>query len=199
MGIKLKGIKKMLDNSGIGAAIRTAGTSAVSLIPGVGPVAANILNKLPSAVKPLPGSEGEKTLAKIIQQKVDDTSVPNFEIPSLVVGTAAELVENDASDPRFPLSAGVDSWKHDKMSQKERSGATTKGDQPGWTPPKVTGTGILDALKNNFLLVIGFLIVIAVAMRVPFVRNLIMGGARRVGGYARRTYSTYRARRSRKR
>jgi len=198
MGIKLKGIKKMLDNSGIGAAIRTAGTSAVGLIPGVGPVAANILNKLPSAVKPLPGSEGEKTLAKIIQQKVDDTSVPNSEIPSLVIGTAAELVENDASDPRFPLTAGADSWKHDKMKGQFND---RKGDAPGtgWTPPKVTGTGILDALKNNFLLVIGFLIVIAVAMRVPFVRNLIMGGARRVGGYARRSYSNYRARRSRKR
>jgi len=199
MAIRLKGLKNFLDNTGIGAGIRSAVTTAVGSIPGVGPIATNLLNKIPAAIKPLPGSKAEKILGESIQQKVDDSSIDNEEIPSLVASQAAMLVDSDPNDPRFPITGGSDTGKGGGVGKKGGyDPEQTRKDGTGWKMPKITFDGVIKAIQDNFLFLIGALVVIAVFMRVPFLKKLVMGGYTAGRNYARRSYSNYRARRSRK-
>jgi len=220
MPINVKGVKGFLDRTGIGKGIRNVATAAISAVPGVGPVAARVLDKLPHAVPNT--SEGQKAMASAAQ-KTANAGGTEAQIKAAALQAAASAIESDSSDPRNPLSnpdsapALVrDLTDAQQQAQKDRSGASTpdgqkdragsyKGDTPPQegghtrpTPPKVTFNSVIDSLIGYLPLVIGIIAVIAAFMRIPMLRQLVMGGARRVGGYARRSYTSYRQRRRRK-
>jgi len=184
--------KAFLDKTGLGKTLRGIGTTLVSNIPGVGPGIANAIRQLPAAAKPIPGSDGERTLVKNLKKIEDTTGV--LPADTTVQAMANAAIDADMSDPRFPVSGLTDGQI---QAQNQRGGATRKDGVPGsgTKPEKVTADSVMSAIKAGLPLVVGIFVILIVAMRVPMVKKFVMGGA----SYVRRSYSGYQQRRSARR